>query len=139
MALAIGLACVASLPASATAQSPAGSVVSQVGFDQKLGVQLPLDLRFRDESGRELPLGELFGARPVILAPVYYRCPMLCNQLLNGLTRSLKPVSLDAGKDFDVVAFSINPGGDRPRWRARRRLPIWSSMTGRDRSRAGTS
>ena len=54
-------------------------------------------------------LGELFGRRPVILAPVYYRCPLLCNQLLNGLTRSLKPVSLDAGKDFDVVAFSINP------------------------------
>ena len=45
----------------------------------------------------------------MILAPVYYRCPLLCNQLLNGLTRSLKPLSLDAGKDFDVVAFSINP------------------------------
>ena len=69
-----------------------GGVVSQVGFDQKLGVQLPLDLRFRDEAGRELRLAELFGRRPVILAPVYYRCPLLCNQLLNGLTRSLKPV-----------------------------------------------
>ena len=45
----------------------------------------------------------------MILAPVYYRCPMLCNQVLNGLTRSLKPLSLDAGKDFDVVAFSIDP------------------------------
>lgn len=108
-ALAIGLACVASLPASATAQSPAGSVVNQVGFDQKLGAQLPLDLRFRDDQGHELPLSELFGARPVILAPVYFRCPLLCNQLLTGLTRSLKPVSLGAGKDFDVVAFSINP------------------------------
>ena len=83
--------------------------MSQVGFDQKLGVQLPLELHFRDESGRELPLGDLFGRRPVILAPVYYDCPMLCDQLLNGLTRSLKPLSLDAGKDFDVVAFSINP------------------------------
>ena len=84
-------------------------MVNQVGFDQKLGVQLPLDLRFRDDSGRELTLGELFGRRPVILAPVYYRCPMLCNQVLNGLTRSLKPLSLDAGKDFDVVAVSIDP------------------------------
>ena len=80
-----------------------------VGFDQKLGVRLPLDLRFRDDSGRDLSLGELFGRRPVILAPVYYRCPMLCNQVLNGLTRSLKPLSLDAGKDFDVLAFSIDP------------------------------
>jgi protein SCO1/2 len=80
-----------------------------VGFDQKLGVQLPLDLRFRDDTGRDRALGELFGKRPVILAPVYFRCPLLCNQLLNGLTRSLKPVSLATGKDFDVIAFSINP------------------------------
>jgi protein SCO1/2 len=83
--------------------------VSQVGFDQKLGIQLPLDLRFHDDTGRDLRLDELFGRRPVILAPVYFRCPLLCNQLLNGLTRSLKPVSLSAGKDFDVIAFSINP------------------------------
>jgi protein SCO1 len=93
----------------AHAQETLGRVVSEVGFDQKLGVQLPLGLPFRDESGRDLRLGELFGRRPVILVPVYYRCPMLCNQLLNGLTRSLKPVSLNPGKDFDVVAFSINP------------------------------
>ena len=90
-------------------QETLGGVVSQVGFDQKLGAQLPLGLSFRDDSGRDLHLGELFGRRPVILAPVYFRCPMLCNQLLNGLTRSLKPVSLNPGKDFDVVAFSINP------------------------------
>ena len=83
--------------------------MTRVGFDQKLGVRLPLDLRFRDDSGRDLALGELFGQRPVILAPVYYQCPMLCSQVLNGLTRSLKPLSLDAGKGFDVVAFSINP------------------------------
>ena len=105
----MGLGCVASTPATAAAQATIGGVVSQVGFDQKLGVQLPLDLTFRDETGRERRLAELFGRRPVILAPVYYRCPLLCNQLLNGLTRSLKPVALGAGKDFDVVAFSINP------------------------------
>jgi protein SCO1 len=91
------------------AQQTVGGVVSQIGFDQKLGIQLPLDLRFHDDRGRDLRLGELFGRRPLILAPVYFRCPLLCNQLLNGLTRSLKPVSLAAGKDFDVIAFSINP------------------------------
>jgi protein SCO1/2 len=85
------------------------SAISQVGFDQKLGETLPRDLPFQDESGREIRLGDLLGRRPVIIAPVYYRCPMLCNQLLTGLARSLKPVSLDPGKDFDVVAFSINP------------------------------
>jgi protein SCO1/2 len=84
-------------------------VVNQVGFDQKLGTALPLSLRFRDEQGRDRPLAEFFGRRPVILAPVYYRCPLLCNQLLNGLTRSLKPVKPSAGLDFDVIAFSIDP------------------------------
>jgi protein SCO1/2 len=105
----IGLISAALTAAAAPAQEQSGGVVSQVGFDQKLGVQLPLDRRFRDNTGRELPLAELFGRRPVILVPVYYGCPMLCNQLLNGLTRSLKPLSLTTGKDFDVISFSINP------------------------------
>jgi protein SCO1/2 len=108
-AIVILFLCALSSPATSTAQATVGGVTSQVGFDQKLGVQLPLGVRFRDDQGRELALAELFGRRPVILAPVYYRCPLLCNQLLNGLTRSLKPVSLGAGRDFDVVAFSINP------------------------------
>lgn len=86
-----------------------GTVVSRVGFDQKLGDRLPLDRRFRDDSGREIALGEFFGRRPVILVPVYYQCPLLCNQTLNALTRSLRPLSIDAGKDFDVVAISIDP------------------------------
>src|SRR5580693_10803953 len=105
----LSVAPITTWPTAARAQATLGGVVSQVGFDQKLGAQLPLDLRFHDETGRELPLAELFGQRPVILAPVYYRCPLLCNQLLNGLTRSLKPVSLGVGNDFDVVAFSIAP------------------------------
>ena len=104
----LGLGCLLSSSA-VRAQQTVGGVVSQIGFDQKLGIQLPLDLQFRDDRGRDLRLGELFGRRPLILAPVYFRCPLLCNQLLNGLTRSLKPVSLAAGKDFDVIAFSINP------------------------------
>ncbi len=108
LALARGLA-VLVVPATLPAQDDAGKVVREVGFDQKLGELLPLSLRFHHDSGRELTLGDLFGMRPVILAPVYYRCPMLCNQLLNGLTRSLKPLSLDAGKDFDVIAVSIDP------------------------------
>jgi protein SCO1/2 len=95
--------------ACAQAQDTPGSTVNRVGFDQKLGARLPLDRRFRDDSGREIAFGELFGRRPVILAPVYYRCPLLCNQVLNALTRSLKPLSLDAGKDFDVIAVSIDP------------------------------
>ena len=74
--------------------------------------RLPLDLRFRDEAGHDVRLGDYFGRRPVLLVLVYYRCPLLCNQVLNGLTRSLKPLTLTAGSDFEVVAVSIKPGRD---------------------------
>jgi len=93
----------------ARAQSSIGEMASDVRFDQRLGAQLPLGLRFRDEAGREVRLGDYLGRRPVILAPVYYKCPLLCNQVLNGLVRTLKAVSLSAGSGFDVVAVSISP------------------------------
>ncbi len=81
-----------------------------VGIDQKLNVQIPLELTFRDEFGRTVPLSTYFqSGKPVLLAPVYFRCPMLCTQILNGLASSLKAVSLDPGKDFEVVAFSFDP------------------------------
>jgi protein SCO1/2 len=104
-----GLGILTSTAAPAGAQAVSGGVTTQVGFDQELGARLPLAAHFRDESGRELPLGDYFGRRPVILAPVYYGCPLLCGQVLAGLTRSLKPLSLEAGRDFDVIAFSIDP------------------------------
>jgi protein SCO1/2 len=80
-----------------------------VSLDQRLNQQVPLDLQFRDESGRELPLSSYFGRRPVILALVYYQCPMLCTQILNGLTISLRGMSLESGRDFEVVTVSIDP------------------------------
>jgi protein SCO1/2 len=81
-----------------------------VGIDQKLDQQIPLDLKFRDEFGHEVPLSTYFsGRKPVILAPVYYRCPMLCTQILAGLESALKAVSLDPGRDFEVVAVSFDP------------------------------
>jgi protein SCO1/2 len=95
--------------ASARAQSSPQGVTSQVGFDQRLGARLPQELLFRDDSGRQVHLDELVSQRPAILVPVYYRCPLLCNQLLNGLARSLKPISLMSGQDFEIVAFSIDP------------------------------
>jgi protein SCO1/2 len=100
---------IAWVPAAARAQSKPAGITSDVGFDQNLGADLPLARSFRDEAGTHIRLGDLFGKRPVLLVPVYYGCPLLCGQLLAGLTRSLKPLALDAGKDFDVVAFSINP------------------------------
>lgn len=83
--------------------------LKEIGIEQKLGEQLPLDAEFMDESGRTVKLGEFFNqGRPVILAFVYYECPMLCNEVLNGLTGSLKGMSFDAGTEFDVVAISFD-------------------------------
>jgi protein SCO1/2 len=81
-----------------------------VGFDQRLGADVPLDLLFRDESGQEIPLGRYFGEqRPVILSLVYYRCPMLCTLVLNGLTSSLKALPFAAGREFEIVTVSFDP------------------------------
>lgn len=88
-------------------QLPAG--LQGVGIDQKLDQQVPLDLMFRDEAGRPVPLSSFFHGKPVLLAPVYYRCPMLCTQILNGVAGALKAVSFDPGRDFEVVAFSFDP------------------------------
>ena len=86
-----------------------------VGIDQRLDQQVSLELMFKDEAGRDVPLSSFFKrGKPVILAPVYYRCPMLCTQILNGLASSLKAVSLDPGKDFEIVAVSF-ASGSRPR------------------------
>jgi len=84
-------------------------VLQEVGIDQKPGEELPLDTEFRDENGNAVKLGDYFNKdKPVILALVYYECPMLCNQVLNGLTGSLKGISFDAGKEYDVVAISFD-------------------------------
>ena len=84
-------------------------ILQQVGIDQHLNEQLPLNLHFRDEAGKEVTLGDYFNKRPVILSLVYYRCPMLCGEVLNGLTSSLNVVNFDLGRDFEVVSVSIDP------------------------------
>ena len=83
--------------------------LQKVGIDQKLGEQMPLDVEVKNEDGKVVKLGDYFkSGRPVILAFVYYECPMLCNEVLNGLTGSLKGINLTAGKDFDVMAISFD-------------------------------
>lgn len=80
-----------------------------IGIQQRLGAQLPLDATFEDEAGGTVRLGDLGTGRPAVLALVYYTCPMLCNQILYGLVAGLRPLSLVPGRDFDVIAISINP------------------------------
>lgn len=104
-------AAILALAACATARGgeAPGRVIDRVGFDQNLGKVVPLDLPFRDESGRTVRLGDYFGKKPVLLTLVYYRCPMLCTLELNGLARSLKPLSMSAGDQFEIVTVSIDP------------------------------
>src|SRR3979490_1276129 len=85
------------------------AALQNVGIDQKLGSHIPLGLEVHDAAGRVVRIGDYFGAKPVILAPVYYECPMLCTQVLTGLVKGLRPVSFNAGKEFEVVAVSFNP------------------------------
>jgi protein SCO1/2 len=85
-------------------------ILKEVRIDQKLDGAVPLDLPFSDEQGRDVTLGQYFGKRPVVLALVYYECPMLCTQVLNGLFSSMEPLKIDAGREFDVVVVSFDPG-----------------------------
>ena len=96
-------------PSQAGVSSGLPPVLKTVGIEQNLNGQLPLDAEFKDENGNIVKLGSFFGkGRPVVLALVYYECPMLCNEVLNGLTGSLKGISFDAGKEYDVVAISFD-------------------------------
>ena len=96
-------------PSAGIPSSQMPGILSKVSFDQRLNEPLPLDLPFRDEAGRDVRLGEFFGRRPVILAFVYYECPMLCTQVLNGLTTSLMVLDETVGREFDVVVVSFDP------------------------------
>jgi len=85
------------------------SVLNGVGIAQHLNEQVPLDLTFTDDAGKQVQLGNYFGKRPAILALVYFQCPMLCSEELNGLTSALQMVNFVPGKDFNVVVVSIDP------------------------------
>jgi protein SCO1/2 len=85
------------------------AILNGVGIAQNLNQQLPLSLTFTDDAGKQVQLASYFGKRPAILALVYYQCPMLCSEELNGLTGALQMVKFVPGKDFDVIVVSIDP------------------------------
>ena len=116
--------------------------LQEVTFKQRLGDQLPLDARLRDEVGADVTLGDYFRTgRPVVLAFVYYRCPMLCTQVMNGISSALKVLPFAIGKDFDVVLVSFDPR-DTPKdaaekkrthlqyWSTEATAPSWHFLTG---------
>jgi len=111
MAILCCIACCAVRAQDIITQNPSGrpEVLRDVGLDQKLNDQVPLDLVFRDEHGAAVTVGSLLNGKPAILTLVYYRCPMLCTEVLNGTLNSLKDVPLQIGKDFSVITVSIDP------------------------------
>jgi protein SCO1 len=111
------------------------TVLQKVGVAQHLNQQLPLDAAFVDETGKAVKLGDYFGKKPAILALVYYTCPMLCSEEMDGLTSSLEMVKLTPGKDFDVVIVSIDPS-DSPEQAAKSKA-LYVKRYGRPETAAG--
>jgi protein SCO1/2 len=95
-------------PLGATAQNrPA--YLAHAGVEQRLGERLPMDAVYTDETGRTGPVKSWFDGKPVVIAEVYYKCAMLCPQVLRGLETGLKQTTLTPGKDYEVLVFSIDP------------------------------
>jgi protein SCO1/2 len=109
--------------------------LKNVGFDQRLGEQVPLDLAFTDEAGNTVTLGDYFGKRPVILSLVYYECPMLCTLVLNGLAGALKGVPFEMGESYDVLTVSFDPD-DTPRLASAKKAKYLDSFGFEDRGDA---
>lgn len=116
-------------PAPASDSQPES--LRDVGFDQRIGETVPLDLAFRDARGRQVRLGDFFGQRPVVLSLVYFDCPMLCPMTLNGLAASLKAVPFDLGEGYETVVVSFNPEeGPELAAEARQRAIHWYGRAG---------
>jgi protein SCO1/2 len=99
---------------------PQAKVLREVDFQQRLGAQLPLDREFVAEDGKPVRLGQYFSERPVLFVLAYYRCPMLCNQVLNGVLTSTNALAFVAGEDFEIVVISFDPSDTSSAARAKR-------------------
>ncbi|MGE3402193.1 MAG: SCO family protein [Vicinamibacterales bacterium] len=129
-------------PALTSASPQRPEALKEVSFRQQLGEALPLDAAFKDEHGADVRLGEYFaGEKPVVVAFVYYTCPMLCTQIMNGLSATLRGLTFEAGQDFEVVLISFDPR-DTPEaaaqkerehlayWKAEQSADGWHLLTG---------
>jgi len=110
-------------------------VLQKVGVSQRLNQPLPLDAAFVDETGKQVTLGDYFGKRPAILSLVYYNCPLLCSEEMDGLTSALEMVKLTPGKDFDVILISIDPS-ETPELASKRKA-FYLKRYGRPETAAG--
>jgi protein SCO1/2 len=140
----LALAAIASLPADAQ-QIATPAILSKVGIIQNLNAQIPPDLMFRDEAGNSVRIGDFFGKKPIVLSLVYFDCPALCTEVLNGELRTMKAISLNLGGDFDAVTVSFEPADTPALAKAKRDVYIgqygrpgatdhWHFLTGEQQS-----
>jgi protein SCO1/2 len=125
----------AEVPAPAPTQSNLPPLLRDVGIDQKLNSQVPLDLVFRNESGKEVRLGQYFGQKPVVLVLAYYDCPMLCTIVLNGVLHSVKELKYNIGQEYEVETVSFDPT-EKPSLAAAKKA-IYVGLYGRPNASAG--
>jgi protein SCO1/2 len=107
-ALLLAMASVAAVSVDAQ-QVTTPAILNRVGITQNLNARIPPDLVFRDETGKSVRIGDFFGTRPVVLSLVYFDCPALCTEVLNGELRTMKAISLDLGTDYEAVTLSFEP------------------------------
>ena len=104
------IAAMALLVLPARAQQPGPPpILREVSIAQRLNEPIPPDIIFRDEDGKAVHLGDYFGKKTIVLSLVYFDCPALCTEVLNGELRTMKAISLDLGKDFDAITVSFEP------------------------------
>ena len=115
--------------------TPRSQILSNIGIDQNLNAQLPLDLPFTDENGKAVKLGDYFGKKPVVLAFVYYDCPMMCTEVLNGMVTTFGLLKFDIGKEYDVVTVSFDPS-EKPKL-ARQKKDVYLRRYGRPGAEQG--
>lgn len=98
------------LPQASSAENRQAEMLKKVSIEQRLGEQVPLNLEFQDEAGNSVQLSRYFGKKPVLMMPVYFKCPMLCGMVTRGVMTALRSMkNFSAGNEFEIITFSIDP------------------------------
>lgn len=100
-------------PAEAQLNRGQPAILDEIGVDEKLGERIPTDLEFTDADGRRVTIGELMAdGRPVLLNPLYYECPMLCNLVVEAVYKGVEQLRWSPGEEYTIISFSIDPRED---------------------------
>ena len=134
----VALALLALAPFTLRAQQPASAqpaLLRGVGISQQMNQQVSANLAFRDEAGKPVLLGDYFGKKPIVLSLVYFSCPSMCTEVLNGELRALQNIPLDLGKDYEAVTVSFDPKDSPAEAAVKKR--IYAGLYGRPGASAG--